>query len=273
MSTIKVNVNGAIVEMDKEEVSKAIETGEININSEELVTYKKDEFETFRTNLANDEYKKGKTAGVEMTIKDARDKYELDFEGKTFDNFADAFKSKILGEAKVEPSKKIQELEQDNKKLLSNYQQLESDFSSFKTGITEKETRTKKDNTLLGFIPQTGLKVDRDITLMALKTKAGLDLDFDESGNSIVTMNGQVVKDEKTLQPVNPESYITDRLTALDLIEKNTDGRGETDNTGGGTVSGYDKFVKEMANNNVEEGSQDFSIEMSKRIKDGTLKL
>lgn len=271
MSKVKFNIGGVIVEMESEEVSKAIEAGEITIQSDDLVTYKKDQFETFKTNLANEEYKKGKTAGEEMLIKTAREKHGLEFEGKNFDNFTEAFKTKILADAKVEPTKRIKELETDLEKVQGNYKTLESEFNGFKTQITEKETRFKKDNALLSFIPQTGLKVNKDITLLALKNQAGIDIAFDESNTMFITENGQPVKDNKLLSYVDPKQYIQDKLTALELIDKPSGGKGEGDDNKGGSASNYDKFVKEMEANNISEGSEKFGEEMNKRIKDKTL--
>lgn len=273
MDKIKFEIGGVSLELDKEEVSKAIEAGELKVNSDDVVVYKKTDFETYKTNISNEEYKKGKTAGVEMTIKDAREKYALEFEGKSFDNFAEAFKNKILTEAKVEPSKKIQELEEDKGKLLKNYQVLESEFTTFKSTIQEKETKGKKDNTLLSFMPKEGLKVGADIALMALRSK-GIDVDFDETGNAIPTINGQPVKDEKTLQPVSLASFIPEQITGLGLIEKPTGGSGGKDEPGGKPqASGYDKFVQEMEANGIDRGSEDFNREMNKRISDKTLKI
>jgi len=187
--------------------------------------------------------------------------------------FTEAFKTKILTDAKIEPTKKIQELETEKKTLQENYRTLESEFTGFKTTITEKETRSKKDNTLLSFIPTTGLKVNRDITLMALKNQAGIDIAFDETNAMFVTENGQAVKDPKMLTYADPKQFIHDKLTALDLIEKPKGGGGGGDDDKGGQASNYDKFVKEMEGNNISEGSQDFGIEMNKRVKDGTLKM
>lgn len=273
MDKIKFEIGGVSLELDKEEVSKAIEAGELKVNSDDIVVYKKEDFETYKTNISNEEYKKGKTAGVEMTIKDAREKYALEFEGKSFDNFAEAFKTKILAEAKVEPSKKIQELEEDKGKLLKNYQTLESEFSTFKSTIQEKEVRGKKDSTLLSFIPQEGLKVSSDIALMALRSK-GIDVNFNEGGKAIPTINGEPVKDERTLQPVALDSFIAEQINGLGLIEKPTGGAGGKDEPGGkSAASGYDKFVQEMEANGINRGSEAFNQEMNKRISDKTLKI
>ncbi len=270
---VKLNIGGVVVEMENDDLTKGIESGEIEIKTDDLVVYKTDQFESFKKNLSDDEYKKGKSAGYEMIVKEARDKFGIQIEGKNLDNFADAFKTKIIEESKIEPSKKIQELEEEKKKLQTNYANLETEFSGFKTTIQEKESRAKKDNTLSSFLPVTGLKVDHDITLLALKTKAGIDIAFDENNTMMITENGIVVKDQKTLMPIEPKSFIESKLQQLDLIQKATGGGGGGDEGGGGQASSFDKFTKEMETNGVSEGSLKFQEEMAKRIKEGTLKL
>jgi len=273
MSKVNFKIGGVNIEMESEEVSKAIETGEVQLSSDDLTIYKKDEFDLFKQTLSNEEYKKGKAAGIEMTVKDAREKHGLDFEGKSIDNLIDAIKSKTLAEAKVEPSKKIQELESDRAKLLKNYQDIESQFSTFKTEVTNKETRGRKDNDLLSFIPNEGLKIDRDIALLAIKTKAGIDIDYTDEGFKAVTINGVIQKDEKTLQPIDPKTFIANKLTELGLTSVRNAGNGGGDDTGKGSGGGYEAFVKRMEANNINEGSLDFSIKMDEEMKAGTLKL
>lgn len=271
MENIVFNVGGVNIEMDKEVVSKAIETGTVEIKTDELITYQKEEFETFKTNLANQEYKNGKTAGAEMLIKDAREKFELEFEGKTLDNFADAFKSKVITEAKAEPSKKIQELTDNFNNLQSNYNNLNDEYTGFKETISQKETQSKKDNTLLSMMPDS-LMVDKDIALIALKTKTGIDVQFSEDGTPLQVVNGQVRKD-KSLEPLTlNKDFITDQLSELNLLKKVAgSSNGDGDSLSGGKAGSYEAFVKEMENNNIPIGSEKFQLEMNKRVSDKTL--
>jgi hypothetical protein len=272
MEEIKFNVNGVEVSMGKEDVSKAIETGTVEIKSEELVAYKKDEFDTFKTNLANEEYKKGRTAGEEMPIKAAREELGLEFEGKTMNNLLDAFKEKVISDAKIEPTKKIQELETEKKTLQDNFTNLQGEYDTFKTTVTEKENKFKKDNAILSYMPENML-VDKDIALTVLRQKAGLDISFDESGKKLLTINGEVKKDE-LLNPVElSQDHITEHLKTFGLLPKKEGGNGGTDEPGGGNASSYDKFVKEMETAGSPQGSEKFQLEMNKRIKEGSLKI
>lgn len=291
MAKVKFNINGVIVEMEQEEVSKAIETGEVKIEgvktvSDDDVVYSPEEFETFKTNLANDEYKKGRVDSADMLGKEIKKAGGFQFDNpkvilnptgnvdfeKTSQEIIGKIKPEIESKLSVEPSKRIQELEGDLGKLRENYSALENDFTTYKSSIAERETRSKKDNVLSSFIPKTGLKVSGDITLLALKNQADIDVDFLEDGKPVITEAGNVVKDQKTLQPIDPAVFITEKLTKLDLIQKPSGGTGEEDGIDG-KASGYDKFVKEMEAADISEGSQKFSIEMNKRIKEGSLKV
>jgi hypothetical protein len=281
MPNIKIDLNGNIVEMDSEDVSKAIEAGELKIEtpdlqilkkSDENVIFSKDKFEEFKTNLSNEEYNKGKTNGQEMQIKEAREKHGLDFQGKTMENFAEAFKTKILDEAKVEPNETIKALEADKAKLQENFTTLQTDFDTYKSGVTEKETRILKDSTIRSLMPEKGLIVDNDIAMLALKNKAGIDISF-EDNKPVLTVKGEVLKDQ-ALNPIkDPKPIIEEKLKELNLMEKASGGAGGGDDTNNSSPGSYEAFVEEMKAKGIEENAQKFSIEMNKRIANKTLQM
>ncbi len=294
MSKIKLNIGGVIVEMEKDLVSKGIEAGELNIESDEVtilkksdenIVYSKADFATFKTNLENQEYKKGRYDGAEMLTKELKKNAGLDYESKIvkndtgnvdFEKTSDLFMTnltpKIEEKIGIEPTEKLKEAQNNFDTLKNNYTKLETDFNTFKTGITEKETRIKRDNAILAYIPTTGLIVDRDIALISLKEKTGLDVSFDESGTQSMTIKGEVKKDEK-LDSIDHSKLVMSSLESLNLIKKVDGGGGGGDDTGGGQSTDYDKFVKEMKVKNIEEGSEGFNEEMTKRISDKTLSM
>ncbi|MEE9190116.1 MAG: hypothetical protein V3U16_05035, partial [Candidatus Neomarinimicrobiota bacterium] len=130
MDKIKFNLNGIIIEMEQDLVSKAIETGEVKIESDKLIVksedniiYTKAEFETYNKNLKDAEYKSGKTAGEEMAFKAMKNESGYEIEGyKDAKTFVSAFKTKVIEDAKIAPDKKIQDLTSDNDKLRTNYE-------------------------------------------------------------------------------------------------------------------------------------------------------
>lgn len=269
MDKVIFEVNGVPVEVPKEEVSKAIETGKVEVQAENLITYSKDDFDTFTSNLSNEEYKKGKTAGEEMLIKTAKEKNGLDFEGKSFEKYDEALKNKIISEANIKPNEKITELENKFNTLQESYASLETTHNEYKQGISEKQTRQKKDAEILKYIPKDVI-VESDLALMALKQKAGLDVEFSEDGKPILLINGQKAQDNVMNDVLITQDAVLDKLTALNLIAKKEGGRGQGDQVQGKKGS-YEAFVKEMEANEVPMNSEKFQSELNKRLKDGTL--
>ena len=290
--SIKVKIGEVEVEMDKELVSKAVESGELTIDSDELivlkktdehVVYTKEEHETFKKNHGNEEHKSGRLKSAEMLMKAIKEKAGIEYEGKVvkngtdnvdFEKTAETFISNLTPEIEkkvgIEPNKKLQETQDDLKAVKESYSTLEIEFNQYKEDVSRKETRSKKDNTILSAMPSEGLIVGKDIALIALKNKSGLDVDFSEEGKTLTTINGEVQKDDKLKEPEELKNVIVTELQSLNLIKKANGGAGEEDDTGESS-SNYEKFVKEMKANGIEEGSQDFNQEMHKRISDKTL--
>ena len=108
---------------------------------------------------------------------------------------------------------------------------------------------------------------------MALKSKGGIDVEYTEEGEMIVTKHGAMVKDDLR-NPVDAQTFIYDSLKSLDLIVKpGGKSNGDGDDTGNGSENSYDKFVKQMVANDIKEGSIEFNEKMQAALKDGTLKL
>lgn len=271
MGKIKINFGGKIVEIEKEAVTSMVEEGEIKVDTEGFVIKTTEEQTTYESNFGRTKYEEGKTAGYEMDIKKGKEEFGLEFEGKNILNFGEALKTKVLADAKVEPNKRILELEGDLEKVRANYTTLETGFNTFKSETTEKETRSKKDTYLLGVIPDQGLKVSKNITLTALKAEGGVDITYTEEGKAAVTVFGEVQKNPTDLTPVDPKVFIGEKIKALGLVTEKGNGRGAGDEDGDDKVGGYDAFEKEMKAKGVDSGSMEFNEEMNKRIADKTL--
>jgi hypothetical protein len=280
MEKVIFNIGGVNIEMDKEAASKAIEAGEtIELKTEDLITYKKDEFDTFKSNLANDEYIKGRLDSAEMLQKAVKEKTGFDFSVKvvkneknnvdfeaTAEGFVNSISPLIEAKANIAPTEQVNDLKGKLTTLQTNYTTLETGFNDYKTTIVEKETRFKKDSAILAFMPDN-LIVDKDIAMMALKTKAGLDVDND----GFALINGETSQDKLMQNIPLSKDIITDKLTTLGLIKAKEGGRGGGDDTGNGAATSYEKFIIEMESNKIPAGSENFQIEMNKRIKDKTL--
>jgi hypothetical protein len=208
-----------------------------------------------------------------MVIKEGRELFGLEFEGKTIQNLGDALKAKTLKDGNIEPEKRIKELEGDLDTMRGNYNTLQSSFDTYKEQTNQRETRTKKDTFLLGLIPDQGLKVSKNITLTALKAEGGLDIDYTEEGKPFVTVNGEAQKNPTDLTYADPKVLVGGLIQNMGLIDKPSGGGGGGDDTGGGNAGGYEAFTKEMEVKGISDGSLEFSNEMNKRLSEGTLKI
>lgn len=275
---MKFKIGQVEIEAKDEDVSKAIETGSLELKSDKLieknddtVIYSKSDFDTYTENVKKEEYNNTKQKAEEMAMKAIKNEFGFEIEGyKDPKVFASKVKEKIIEDAKIEPVKKITTLEQDLQQVRENLKNKEIEFNDYKSNITQKETRVKKDNELLSLIPKDGLIVSPDITLMALKNK-GFDVNFTDDGKKEFVFNGTVIKNKSTLEPSDGKEFVLDKLKELKLFKSPEGGGGGSDETGGEKKGSYDVFVKEMKAKNIEEGTREFSEEMTKRIKDKTL--
>jgi hypothetical protein len=106
---------------EKEEVSLTIQD-KLNVFTEEEVT-------TLKAN----EYKSGKTAGVEMAVKESKEKLGLEFSGKTIDGLIDAATKKALKDADKTPDAKVTELE-------GKVSTLQNTVREYETRMAEKDS-------------------------------------------------------------------------------------------------------------------------------------
>jgi hypothetical protein len=186
-----------------------------------------EDLEAIKERAGKDSYKEGKKAGEEMSVKAAKEKYGLDFEGKTVEILAESLKKKVLSDAKIEPTKKIQELESDNEKLRNLVTETE-------TKLTEKESEYQNrinaisiETAIKGQLPETlpnGLTREDAYILYKSKRK------FQKSENDINLLNpetGEILKDKK-LNPIDWKNDISQFVSSFGV---NGNGRGGTDNT------------------------------------------
>jgi hypothetical protein len=274
MEEIKLNVNGVELTTTKDELSQAVESGSLELKSDNVIVKTKEDHDTFMGNIDLEKkakYDEGTEVGEKRAVNSALEKFgiTLDDQKKTVDNFGTAFKAKIIEESGKEPTQKIKDLETDNEKLRTNFSNLENDFNTYKSSITEQETSRKKDAEILGAIPKDGLLIGQDEVALIFKNR--YDIGYGESGNIEIKKDGQVLKNNTTLNPLGVSDVMQEFIKPY--IKKADGGGGGGDDTGNNTAGSYDAFVKEMSDKGHSEGSADFQTEMTSRMKNGTLKM
>lgn len=219
-----------LLKLKPEDLTAAIaDEKEVDITVPEGTLYADTEIETLKTN----EYKRGSVAAVEIQVKDAKEKLGLDFKGKTLEGLVEAAQKKALDDAKIEPAKKVQELEEKLKTVQATATELQ-------TKLTEKDTEiasVKLHTELVKNVPEgTLLEADEVVALMKAK---GYDFKTVD-GKLVATKDGKVIED-KVANPVDVKEVIAGFAKEKKLISEQDPppgGRGGRNGKPAGSVAG-----------------------------------
>ena len=65
---------------------------------------------SLKSTVKKEGYNEGKVAGVEIRAKEIKEKFNIDIEGKDFDKIFTTYGENVLKDAKIEPDKKLKEV-------------------------------------------------------------------------------------------------------------------------------------------------------------------
>lgn len=217
-----------------------------------------DELETIKERAGKDSYKEGKIAGVEMFIKDIKLEEGLDIEGKTKDHLIKALKDKYTKDAGAEPTKRITELEADNKKLRDLYTEKEEELKSESEKFKSQLNGIEIEALIKGQLPEklaNGLTRDQAYKLY----KSDRLFNKDESGVVLIdVVTKQVIKDKK----LNPVQVSDDIKTFMEQFGEFDKGRGGGDDKFNHRKSNLESMSKRSE---VEEYFEKNSIPLSEQ--------
>lgn len=167
------------------------------------------DLEEVKTKVRNEGKKEGQTIGYDFAMKDFKKDFGIEIEGKDRETIVKTVKETILSTAKIEPNKKISELEQSLQNLRTQYD------TDLKTKANEVESYQKQlknisvISELQKNIPEVkGLNNTQFMTL----ARSEFEFDFDETNNLIAKKAGQLVKD-KMERPIPVKDILTDFAT------------------------------------------------------------
>jgi len=270
---IEIVVNEQTFKISKADYLKAQDDKKLTIKDENVLFFTKADYDTRTKNLETIKYNEGKTAGVEMLAKDLKKTFALeDIEGKDLKVIVETYAERKLKDAKLPKDEKIKEHETTITQLRANLTALETEKNTLTETFTKKEQALQINNTLSLLVPEGA--VNENITrsdVIALFRANGYDAMIQE-GKIIATKNGEVLKNLRTLEPVELKDVMNNFVTEKNLIKKDG-GRGEGDHTGEGAAGTWEAFLKEMEKKGVAQGSAEFQKEMQLRLKNKTLKM
>jgi hypothetical protein len=260
-----------IENIDAIEKSLGLEAGKLSemftseenhvVDLSERVFFSKVDFDSRIENVV----KETKFNSVEKAIKDARNAEGLDFQGKTMENLIAALKEKAIKESSVEPEKKYSDLKSNFEKLQQVNAGLTEKFTNLENDIKRKSQERTINDTLLKEIPDN-TTIPKDDVLAILKAKYSFNIG--EDGFEIID-GGNVLKNETTRGNLSTDEFVKGFIKPY--LKQVEGGAGGTDQKGNPKAGSFDAFDKEMESKGIR--GQDYSIEMQKRMANGTLKL
>jgi hypothetical protein len=127
----------------------------------------------------------------------------------------EAYRKKIQDEAKVEPSKKVQELES----VISNLKANASAYEREKAELVGQFKREPIKSSIIMGLEKEYLLSRGD--MLNLMISNGYEFDED-SGKTIVKLNGNILRDEKTQDPLPVSSVFESFATSKNLLKTET---------------------------------------------------
>lgn len=222
--------------------------------------------ETEITTLKTNEYNRAKVAAVEIAVKDAKEKMGLDFTGKTIEGLIDAASKKAVADAKIDPDKKVQELQEKLTTVQNSYKDLEAKLSEKETEISS----VKINSEVFKHIPSFGENAPalaQDEVLQLMKANG---YDFkNENGQVVAYKAGKQVQD-KLSNPVDIKEVVTGFLKEKKLLtkEETPGGRGGGNGTPPAKFSSMTELKKHFEANGKSLLGSEFSEAVSKAVKD-----
>lgn len=210
-----------------------------------------------------------RTAAVEIAVKEARTKLNLDFTGKTIDNLVDAFGKKVLADAKIAPDAKVVELTGDLEKLRTANKTWEDKYTGLENTFKQKEKESTVNSTVLTSMPKVKTKIPVADMAIIFNTKYKPLLN-DEGKLVFHNEKGEVLKNEKTLNPKTIDEVMLEFQDPY--IEKVPGGGGGGDGTGQAKPGTIEAFNKEMEAKGIKIGTTAYNDEMKSAIAAKTLK-
>ncbi|HEY1044957.1 MAG TPA: hypothetical protein VGF79_00865 [Bacteroidia bacterium] len=175
---------------------------EVELTLPEVSVFTTDELATRDKNQKTQGYKEGKESGIEMLIKEQKEKLGLDFEGKDADKFVEALKSKTLADANLKPDKKVEELNKSLETLRENLKAAQAE----KTEIETKLKTQSLNQTILSSFPSNRIGSLKDEeSLMLLQREFTF---VEEDGKLVAKKGNETVKDKTTQAPLEVKDVI-----------------------------------------------------------------
>lgn len=221
-----------------DELAKAIsDEQEVKLELPQGRFLTKEQEETLLDNHGKQRYDSGKS----KALKEA-------FDGKSKEDFLSDYKASVLEEAKIEPAKKVEELENSIKTLQQKYN---TDISEKDRLLSEKESSLKRieiTSKISNSLPDLVDAITSDVAVIMFNKEH----EIKEDG---IYRNGQLLKNDLQA-PLNLEQAVDSFVTEKNWKKQEHKGHGgKKPSAGGSTPKTYEEFQEYCKSKNMSEGS------------------
>jgi len=227
------------------EKEETIELVQMNILSDTELT-------TLKETVGKESAKSGAKTMIEMEVKALREKHGLDFEGKTIDNLINAYSAKQIASAKIEPNKKVDELNSSLENLQKKYETDLGVKTNEVTALNNKLGEYKVNGDLAKHLPEGLTGIDSNDFITIAKTAASFEY---EDGVLVVKKNGVTQKDNLE-KPIPPKDYLTSFATNKKWLGSEGREGGDQNGNGSGSFKNMNEVYKHMETNNINPISE-----------------
>lgn len=229
---------------------------------EKLATFTDDEVQTLKTN----EYKSGKEAGVEMAVKESKEKLGLTFTGKTIDGLVEAATKKALDDAKIAPDAKVQELE-------GKISTLQGTVKEYETKIAEKDSEVstiKTNSELYKHIPipgENGPALSQDDVIGMMKNNG---YEFRNENGAITSYKGGKKMTDKLSNDLPLKDVVSEFMKEKKLVSEEVvpGGRGGKDEKPGAKAMKLSDLKKQFTDQGKSLLGEEFNKAVQQAVKD-----
>jgi hypothetical protein len=239
------------------------DTNEVDfVIDEKLSSFTEPELNTLKTNTYND----GKAAGVEIEIKEAKKKLNLDFTGKTIDGLLDAHKAAVIAEAKITPDKKVTELE-------GQVTTLKTTVADYEKKLAEETTKAATaviNSELYKYIPEPGENgpaIGKDEVITLLKANG---YEVKNENGVFKAYKGDQLQQDKLGNPLPVKDVVTGFLTEKKLLTPTTvpGGRGGDDKRPPAKAMKMSELKKQFTDSGKSLNGEEFMKAAQEAAKD-----
>ncbi len=273
---MKLNINGKIIEVDNEALSKALEENKESIEvKSDLVVRTSEEDSQYRDNLKEEAVKPAYEIARKEILKEVGISKEgahksSDSAAKAIHAFAKEAATKAVEEAGANPDKRVTELTNDLDVLKGKLTEKDTEYQTLQSKFDSEVQGFKKTSTVMPLI--SSKVTDPDLAMMAFNSK--VKVGFDESGQMYgIGADGQPLKDDlRNNLPI--EKVVNNFLDTIPaLLKKPEGGAGGGDSHAGGAKQTLNEFIDEMKEKKIVPNSPEFNQEKNSRLETGSLEI